>query len=76
MRPPQRGSYNKCVSSSTPQRIVIEPARGGVREFVGDQYRLVSGPLGFRFVYDETGECVWQELPAREGGPASISVVS
>lgn len=59
------------------QRIVIEPTRGEVHEFVGNQYSLVSGPLGFRFVYDETGSCVWQELPARKGGgPASVSVVS
>ncbi|WP_304118981.1 hypothetical protein [Mycolicibacterium bacteremicum] len=64
------------MSSPSPQRIVIEPTRGGVDEFVGDQYSLVSGPLGFRFVYNETGACVWQELSAHEGGPASISVVS
>lgn len=64
------------MSGHREQRIVISPTRGTAREFVGDRYRIVNGPLGFRFVYDEAGTLVWPVPGEKPGGPVDITVTA
>lgn len=50
---------------ANPQVIRIVGHDGEVTEFVGDNFSLVAGPLGQRFIFDDErkgrGGCVWSE---------------
>lgn len=57
------------------QHITIVNRDGATTEFAGDDYRLITGPMGMRFVLDENSQQVWVDPPVqRGGGPATVSV--